>query len=180
MVEMEASGVPRSRAAAVIEDAIINLAKAEGMDGHGKEILSLADRIQTGSGTIGGKPGFKAKVQALTEDWDRERRQRNSEHIQMWHFNKAKAQEGAVTTIGSALMEAYKGRRPMPEAAELMALPGVGPEHLDIANASRNNFLSLTTYQPVMDKTAQIDFAVDKHLARIGHVNPQQALEMVG
>lgn len=180
MAEMEASGVPRSQAAAVIEDAIINLAKAEGMEGQGDEILALAGRIKTGSGTIGGKPGFRAKEKAIREAWDNDRRQRNSEYMQMWHFNKAKAQEGAVTAIGNALMGAYKDRRPIPEATELMSLPGVGPEHIDIANAARNNFLGLTTYRPVMDKTAQLDFAVDRHLARIGSVSPQQAFEMVG
>lgn len=174
------TGVPLTAATAIIEDGIINLAKAEGMEGNGEEILALAGRIKTGSGTIGGKPGFRAKEKALREEWDRDRRQNNAEAIQMWHFTKARAREQASTVIGSALMEAYRNRQPIPEATALMSLPGVGGEHLVEVNSIRNSFLGLTTYRPVMDKSAQIEFAVDQHLARTGRFPPEQTFERIG
>lgn len=175
MQEMEMNGVPRSIANAAIEDAILNLAQAEGEDGHGHEILALADKITTGTGTIGGRPEFKAKAAGLQKQWENERRQRQAEYIQMYHFNKERARDNAEASIGKVLMDAYKSGEPILDATALMSLPGIGPEHLDIVTAVRNNYQSLITFRPVTDQRSQVDLAEDRLRARTGKMSPQEA-----
>ncbi len=173
---METSGVPRSRAIAVIGNAVLNIAKAEGEEGHGAEILSLAKRIKTEAGVLGSSPEFQGKVHALHDEWKQERRQKNSEYIQMWHFNKAKAQEKAVTSIGGKFMHCLKNGLPAPTVQDIVALPDVGPEHLDVAASLSNTFNSLATHKPIMDQQRTAEYAADMHLAQTGRMTPEQAV----
>lgn len=180
MQEMEANGVPRTLAQTAVENAIINLAQAEGEEGYGDELLALAGKVKTGTGTLGGRPEFKAKVAQLQKQWESERRQKQSEYMQMVRFNKDQARDAAVPIIVKALSDAYNSGKPITDATTLLALPGVGVEHADIVNNLSNMFRGMKTFQPIMDQQTQTELAEAHLKARMGQMSPQEAVGMSG
>lgn len=174
--EMLANGVPMSMANGIVEDAIIALAKGEGEEGFGDELLGIADQIQTGTGTLGGRPEFKAKKKALEEEWKHDRRQRNAEYIQMYRFNREKSHDEALKIVGTAMSNAYQSGEPQPDITALIALPGVGIDNLPAAVSAQNMFQASATYKPIMDKANQIDYVMDEGLARRGELTQEYIL----
>lgn len=180
MQEMEMNGVPRSIANAAVEDAILNLAQAEGEDGHGHEILALADKITTGTGTIGGRPEFKAKVAQLEKQWENQRRADASEARQIYLFNQQVAHKNAIRTVGEALVDAYNSSQPLPDLNALMALPGVGLDHIDAVVDAQNQFRRAATHDPLMDAAAEVEFAQDFNAARTGQLSLDDVMSRAG
>ena len=83
MQAMEASGMKPSETIEAVSNAIINTAMAWGEEGFGDEFLAVADQIPTGTGTLGGRPEFKAKVKTLMDRWEGERRRKTLEYYSL-------------------------------------------------------------------------------------------------
>lgn len=168
MQEAEDTGSPRADVINWMQRSLLNLAEAEGYEGRGEAILALADRIKTGTGTLGGRPEFKAAVTAQHKQWENERRAKRSEAMQMYSHNKTVARDNAIRTIGQALLMGEEAGQPIPGTAELMKLPGISPEHFDVANAMRNAAYDSRQHKVIEDEDNQVDYAEDVNRCATG------------
>lgn len=176
MAEMEASGLTKSQATDVVMDSILNLAKGEGYEGYGKELLSLADKIKTGSGTIAGRPEFRAKVKDMLKGWENEQRQKRFENLQLRNEQRREAELNAKVDIGKALRDAYVNKQELPTPEELMSLPNVKDEHILLVNQVRGAFYGAISNTPRNDAQSQTEYLEDYNRARLGELSTADAM----
>lgn len=154
--EMLAAGMPLSMAVDLTEDAIINLARSEGEEGFGDELLAGAGKIKTGSGPLSGRPTFRAKEKALKESWKNERYidgQRAEQNL-----NKKRRE---LTIQAYSIMDAeYTETGRILDVKELKERLGTDLTRIgaDIAYDAVLNFTKGTEVTPRMDEAGLLEY----------------------
>ena len=171
-----AGSMPYPKIKEILTKSILQMAAAEGFDGDGEDILELADKIKTGTGTLGGTPEFKAAARAMKDKWKQQVRSRRMENLQLENESRRRAEYAAKEVVGKEFIDAYLNGKPLPEPAVLMSLPGVKPEHLHVISDVSNSFRSATTHRPVDDLKTQSEYMEDYNKARLGELHPAATL----
>ena len=123
MIEMEASGLSRSKVHEIVTNSLINLAIAEGHDGYADEILGLINEIPTGTGTLGGTAETKARVAETRRSLERQRKTQRDEAFQAYERQRTRETHEAYDRMSQALFAAHASGIPTSKA-ELVKLAG--------------------------------------------------------
>lgn len=174
MDQLEKSGMPRSRIHATMSETLINISRAEGVDGRGESILALADNMKVGTGTIGGKPEFKAKAGILRDHWKAEERQNEIQRRQLAREQREDAARQAKIGIAGDFLDARKNNKPLPTVDFLV--DKYGKQHLPEIATMQSVYAAAATYRPPNDLPAQVRHAQLKLDASMGRLSPEEAL----
>ena len=175
MDEMTASGMTYSQAAAVATDAVLNLAKAWGEDGFGDELLAVAGRIKTGTGTLGGRPEFKAQVKTLEKQWQTEARQKRSEWYENDYRRRQKEENDAKGKLNLLAASAIKDGRQLTIAD---ALGAVGEKHAMLAAQYANTYNTQRQNPANWTPEQHRQFSELEHQAYTGQLSEGDALDL--